>query len=189
LVAVVAGQTSLASVDLLRGSRASAVAAIAPGGLWLGPPTLRGENAMLAVLGPTSEIAVAVDASGRELGRALLTGHPASPRADAGTAVTTGLMAPLLVDLSGTVAFATFDGSVGVVPNGLASEGAVEVLGDVCPRSNAFQGVLGGAPSPIAGLAPLPPASLVVACHSGALVAIKGGASASTSGGPRPSTL
>jgi hypothetical protein len=189
LVAVVAGQTSFASVDLLHGSRASAVGAIAPGGLWLGPPTLRGENAMLAVLGPTSEIAVAVDASGRELGRALLTGHLVSSRADAGTAVTTGLTAPLLVDLIGTVAFATFDGSVGVVSKGLASDGAVEVLGDACPRPGPLQGVLGGAPSPVAGLAPLPPASLVVACHSGALVAIVGGASAATSGSPRPSTL
>ena len=189
LVAVVAGQTSLASIDLLRGGRAGVPRALAPGGVWLGPPTLRGEAATLAVLGPASEIAVTVDGSGRELGRALLAGRLPASRADGGAPATGGLTAPLLVDLGGTIAFATFEGAVGVAASGGTSAIAVETLDDACPRSSGLQGVFGGAPSPVAGLAPLPPGSFVVACHSGTLVAIEGAAGASTGGKMRPSTL
>ncbi len=186
LVAIVANRTSVASVDLLRGSRPAVTRAIAAGGMWLGPLALRGDDATLAVLEPTRELVVTVDPSGRVLGHAVLAGHPPPARGDAGAPPTTGLSAPLLVDPSGTVVFATFDGAVGVGalgaggrPASPASQGidaAVEFLGDVCPRPGGLVGTLAGAPPPIAGLAPLPPASFVVACRSGALVAI-GGAS------------
>ncbi len=172
LLAVIAGQTSLASVDLLRPGAASVPRAIAPGGLWLGPPTLRGDAATLAVLGPASELAVTVDASGRELARALLAGRLPSARADGGAPAAAGLTSPLLVDPAGTVAFATLDGAVGV-----AASGAVETLADACPRA-----VGSAAPSPVVGLAPLPPGSFVVACRTGSLVAIEGAPNASTGG-------
>jgi hypothetical protein len=188
LIAVVAGRTSVASVDLLRG-RPAVTRAIAPGGAWLGPPALRGEDATLAVLEPASELVVTVDASGRVLGRVLLAGHPPPARGDAGAPPTAGLTAPILVDRAGTVAFTTFDGAVGVAalggdasdgaaarpalsPASSATDAAIEFLTDVCPRPGGLVGTVAGAPPPVAGLAPLPPASLLVACRSGTLVAV-----------------
>ncbi len=84
VVAVATGQTTLAAVDLVRGT--TTTRAMPPGGLWLGPPTLRGDTATLTLLGSTSDFAVTVDASGRELARALLTTHPLPPRLDGGLA-------------------------------------------------------------------------------------------------------
>jgi len=197
LVAVVAGQTTLASIDLLHGNRAPLTRAVATGGLWLGPPALRGDATTVTMLGATA-VAVTIDAGGRELGRAFLAGRLPASRADAGVAAAAGLVMPLLVDPTGTLAFATYDGGVGASGLGAApaatpaaieaaEAGRFELLGDVCPRTG-IPGA-GGSAGPVAGLAPLPPGSLVVACHSGALVAIEGAAGASTSGRMRPSTL
>ncbi len=185
LVAIVAGRTSVAAVDILRG-RPAVTRAVAPGGVWLGPPAVRGDEVTLALLEPLRELVVTVDPAGRVLGRALLAGHPPPARADAGAPLTAGLTAPLLVDRAGTVVFTTFDGAAGAAALGAASaearsgpgaapaEAAVEFLGDVCPRPGGLAGVLAGAPPAVAGVAPLPPASFVVACRSGMLVAIGG---------------
>jgi hypothetical protein len=190
LVAIIAGRASVASVDLVRG-RPAVTRAIAPGGLWLGPPAVRGGDATLAILEPTSELVVTVDTGGRLLARALLSGHPPPARSDAG-APTAGFNVPLIVDLAGTVAFTTLDGAAGAGALGAVAEArptgppaaerapttppveaAVEFLPDACPRPAGLAAVL-TAPPPVAGLAPLPPASFVVACHSGTLVAIGG---------------
>jgi hypothetical protein len=155
LVGVVAGQTTLASVDLARGSGAMVARAVAPGGVWLGPPAMRAEAATLVLLAPTGELAMTVDASGRELSRALLAAHAPAARADAGapgaSAIAGGAPVtlpaasgtPLIVDAQGTVAFATLDGAVGTawVPRGSregaptapAAEAMTETLSGVCP--------------------------------------------------------
>jgi hypothetical protein len=212
LVAVIARQTSLSALDLVRGGPAvpraiAPIAANGTGGTWLGPPAARGEDTTLALLGPTSEIALMVDASGREIGRALLAAHTPLSRADAGPPTGAGLRAPLLIDAAGTLAFETFQGGVGVATlraseasgrgagapggasMGAAGDGAFEVLADACPPPAGMLALLGGAPPSIAGIAPLPPGSLVVACHSGTLVAVAGAAGASTGGKVGPSAL
>jgi hypothetical protein len=201
LLAVVARQSTLAAVDLRAPDRPAVVRAVAPAGLWLGPPAVRGDTAIVAMLGPAGEVALALDAAGRELGGALLAGRPPPTRADAGAPAGTGLVAPLLVDAAGTLAFATFSGGVGVGalrPGGGASggspgapqgDGTLEVLGDACPSPGGVLAFLSGAPPSVAGIAPLPSGSLVVACHSGTLVAIQGGAAAAAGGNMRPSTL
>jgi hypothetical protein len=177
LLAVAAGQTTLVAVDLLRGASAPAIRAMAQGGLWLGPPALRGPIATLAMLGPTSELAITIDAEGRELGRCLLTGHvPAALRFDAGVAPPGSggaPPAPLLVDEAGTLAFATMDGSVGVAPTGPGNNGSVELLSDACASG------LSNSSMPVAGLAPLPPASMVIACRTGTVLALAGAANQS----------
>ena len=177
LVAIAVGQTTLAAVDLLRGTSggASVTRAVASGGLWLGPPAMRGEVATLGLLGPTSELVITVDAAGRELRRALLTGHVPPARIDAGagpSGVSGAAGAPLLVDSSGTVAFATMDGSVGVASIGAGGDGSVELLTDACPRPAGAT----SSTSTVAGLAPLPPQSFLATCRSGTIVAVTGAA-------------
>jgi hypothetical protein len=194
LLGVVARQTSLVAVELLGGGRPTVVREVAPpGGLWLGPPTLRGESTTVALLGPTTEIAVMADRSGQETGSVLLANHAPLSRGDAGAAPGAGLLAPLLIDAAGTVVFATFDGGVGAGAfredgvgaggRGAApTTGTVEVLADACPPPGGILALLNGTPSSVAGIAPLPPASVVVACHSGAVVAIQGAAAAAAGG-------
>jgi hypothetical protein len=171
LVAVVAGQTTLAAVDLLRGT--TTTRAVAPGGLWLGPPAMRGETATLALFGPTSELAVTIDASGRELARALLAAHPPALRGDAGPAEPPPGSFSLLADGAGTVAFATLDGAVGAASMGPGGDGAVETVSEACPRPGALSALAGATMSAV-GIAPLAPATFVVTCRSGTLVAVTG---------------
>ena len=88
--------------------------AVGPGGLWLGPPAMRGEAATLAMLGAASELVVTVDAQGRELAVRCSGARPLV-RADAGPPPRRRRLGrPLLVDAAGTVAFATLEGGVGV---------------------------------------------------------------------------
>jgi hypothetical protein len=203
LVGVVARQTSIAALDLFGEERPAVVRDVTPpGSLWLGPPAVRGDTATVALLGPTSEFAVAADRSGREIGGALLASHPLLSRADAGAPPGAGLMAPLLIDSAGTVVFSTFDGGVGAAAlradalgsaghsGALATAGAFEVLADACPPpAGGILALLNAAPPSVAGMAPLSPGSLVVVCHSGTVVAIQGGAATAAGGKLRPSTL
>ncbi len=178
LVAIAAGQTTLSAVDFLRGGSTggggpSVTRAVAPGGLWLGPPAMRGEAATLGMLGATSELVITVDGVGRELGRAVLVGHAPPGRVDAGSAqpaasAVSGM--PLLVDAAGTVAFATLEGSVGVAVLGAGGDGSVELLSDACPRAPGPTSLIGT----VAGLAPLPPQSFVAICRSGTILAVSG---------------
>ncbi len=175
LVAIAANGTTFAAVDLRRvnGSGAAVPRAVATAGLWLGSPAMRGEEATLAMIGPASELAIAVDADGRELRRALLVGHVPSGLFDAGAPASgpASSGAPLLVDAFGAVAFATIDGSVGIAAIGPSGDGTVELLSDACPRP------IGPATSAgtVAGLAPLPPQSFLATCRSGTVLAITGG--------------
>jgi len=167
LLAVTGGRQHLVAVDLLRGT--TTTRAITPTGLWLGPPSMTAGTAHLLLQAPTSELALAVDASGAETSRALLTTHPPPLSVDGGAAPLVALPhTPLLVDAAGTVAFATAEGSVGVV-----SGGVVDQLADVCPPPPGQRGTLTAA----AALAPVGAGAFVVACRSGTLLSIRSGGS------------
>jgi hypothetical protein len=176
LVAVTGGRTHLSAVDLVRGT--TTTRAVAPAGLWLGPPATRGGTAYLLLLTPTSDLALGVDASGAEALRALLATHPPPVAADGGTApLVAGPHTAPLIDAAGTVAFATPEGAVGVV-----ARGVVDVLPDAC-GTGGVGGTGGGggvatagarAGAPVAALAPLAPGVFVAACRSGTVFAVRG---------------
>lgn len=170
LLAITSGGAHLAAMDLARGTLATR--AVAPAGLWLGPPSVHAGMAYLQLLAPTADLAVVMDASGVEAGRILLATHPPPLPTDGGPVV----LAPVahtapLVDAAGTLVFATTDGSVGAARTGGAAR--VDLVANVCPT------VAGEGPrdnnGSVAGMAPLGPFSVVVACRAGALVAVKGG--------------
>jgi hypothetical protein len=201
LVGIAARQSSLVAVDIRDPGRPSVVRDVAPpGGLWLGPPAVRGDATTVVLLGPTTEMALMADSSGREIGGALLATHAPLVRSDAGVPPGAGVTAPLLIDAAGTVVFATFDGGVGTGAlradgsgagghSAALASGAFEVLADACPPPGGILAILNGTPPSVAGIAPLPPASVVVACRSGAVVAIQGTAAAAAGGNLRPPTL
>jgi hypothetical protein len=165
LVAVTAGQIHLTAVDLLL--RATTTRAVVSTGMLFGPPAARQSTTYLVLVTPTSELAIAIDASGVERFRVLLASHPPPVGADGGPS-----MPPIaphtapLVDRAGALAFATAEGSIGVT-NGAV----VELLGEKCepPVGGASRGT-----PPVAGLAPLEDGALVAVCHAGAVVAIQG---------------
>jgi hypothetical protein len=167
LLAVAGGRQHLVAVDLVRGT--TTTRAITPTGLWLGPPSMAAGTAHLVLQAPTSELALAVDPSGAETSRALLTTHPPPISTDGGVAPLVALPhTPLLVDAAGTVAFATAEGSVGVV-----SGGVVDLLADVCPPPPGPRGAV----TATAALAPLGAGVFVAACRSGTLLAVRSGGS------------
>jgi outer membrane protein assembly factor BamB len=175
LVAVSGGLTRLLAVDLGRGTAATrtvaTVAPVAAAALFLGPPAMRGETAYLMVTAPTSELAVAFDASGAEIARTMLATHPPPIGPDGGAGVLVAAPhTPPLVDADGRIAFATPDGSVGV-----ANASGSELMADACPPATAAAGRV----PPVAGLAPLGAGAFVAACASGTLLAVRG-----ASGGP-----
>ncbi len=178
LLAVGAAQTQLLALDLDRPGLASAATtrAVAPAGLFLGPPAVRGSTAHLLVTTPTTELAVAFDASGSEISRSVLAVHPPPMAADGGAgALVAPAHAPPIVDDAGRLAFATSDGTVGVV-TGAGSE----ALSDACPVAVATVGRLPA----VAGMAPLETGAFVVACASGTVLAVRG--SPARGGGPSP---
>ncbi len=163
LIGVTAAQAHVASVDLLGG--ATRMLAAAPVGQWLGPPAMQGPVAHLVLLTPTSELALALDATGNEISRTLLAVHPPLATPDGGTSVGARVLhTPPLVDPGGAFAFATADGSIGV-----ARGETVELLSDVCapPAGSAAR----AAPA-VVGLAPLETGAMVAVCHAGAVIAI-----------------
>jgi hypothetical protein len=178
LVGVTAGQAHVTAVDLARGT--ARTLAVAPAGVWLGPPAMRGSEAYLVLLTPTSEIALAIDAAGNELGRTLLALHPPAAGADAGGAASPPAPhTPPLVDAHGSFAFATADGAIGVVRGT-----TVELLGEACEPP---AGSTARAAPTVVGLASLEAGALVAVCHAGAVLAITGrrpASSESRSGGP-----
>jgi hypothetical protein len=164
LVGVTAGQLHLAAVDLVHAG--TTTRAIAPSGFLLGPPAVHHATAYLLLLTPTSELAVAIDGSGVERFRTLLTSHPPPIAADGGISMPVLVPhTPPLTDRSGAFVFATTDGSIGVT-NGTV----VELLGEKCEPPVGGSRVT----PPVAGLAPLDAGAFVAACHAGAIVAIKG---------------
>jgi outer membrane protein assembly factor BamB len=181
LVAVTGGQLHLEAIDLARGT--TTTRAIAPAGLFLGPPAMRGSVAMLGLLAPTSELLITFDGAGGELSRTPLATHPPPVAADGGAGVLVAAShTPPLVDSAGTYAFATTDGKVGVVPAG----GAVEMLADACSASAGVLASVNRTPAPASGIAPLGTGAFVVTCHSGSVLAVRGGGGA---GEERPQHL
>ncbi len=172
LVAITSGRAHLTAVDLVRGTTTTRAAL--PAGLWLGPAAMRGDTAFLLLLGPTSELAVGVDAAGNETMRVPLVTRPALVGADGGLAPLVALphTGPI-VDAAGTFAFATTDGAVGVVAAGI-----VDILPDACPPAPGARGTA----APTAGLVPSRPGAFVAACRSGALLSLRG--STATRGEP-----
>jgi hypothetical protein len=172
LVAVTSGHTHLSAVDLVRGT--TTVRAALPAGMWLGPAALRGDSAFLLLLGPTSELAVAVDASGNETMRVPLVTRPPLLGADGGVAPLAALPhTPPIVDAAGTLAFATTDGAVGVVAGGI-----VDILPDACPPAPGARGTT----APTAGLVPSRAGAFVAACRGGTLLSLRGSAASTATG-------
>jgi hypothetical protein len=184
LVAVTEGQMHLVAVDLL--SRASKTLAVAPIGLWLGPPAVTGGLAHMLLMTASSDLAITIDRAGSEVGRTLLGLRPPALSVDGGAAALATLAGgphtPPLVDPAGAFLFATTGGAIGV-----ANGTSVEILsGDICEPP---LGMAGRAASPVVGMAPLEPGAFVAACHAGALLAVKGavgeGAARVTASGER----
>lgn len=165
LIGVIEGN-HLVELDLARGARATR--AVAPQGLYLGPPAVQGlaRGAPVTALAYTADrsFVVRIDAGGQETLRAPVSSHTPASLPDGGAAPLTAPphVGPL-VDPRGGVAFAAPDGHVGVV----TPEGAVERLGElVCSKSGRSAG--------IAGLTPLGRASFAVTCEGGAIVRVAG---------------
>jgi len=171
LVAVSAGRTHLTAVDLVRGT--STTRAVAPAGLWLGPPATRDGRTFALLLAPTGTLALGIDATGAETMRALLAMHPPPVALDGGPAALEARPhAAPLVDAAGTLAFATPEGAVGVV-----ARGVVDVLPDACAPSTS------PGRAPAVTLAPLGPGgggggggAMIAACRSGTVLALRGAA-------------
>jgi|HubBroStandDraft_4_1064222.scaffolds.fasta_scaffold29812_2 hypothetical protein len=185
LIAVVARDSTLRVLDLLRGT--TAVRAASSRGFWRGPPGASDGIAFVVAQGSPGELATAIDSSGEELGRALLTTRPSpfAPTVLDGGVVPPPLAGPTppLVDVRGTLAFATSDGAVGVAlfPPAALNPGAdptapvaVDVIADVCPLAFGIAGGSSAPPRAVAGLAALPGQRLLAVCRSGAALALTG---------------
>jgi outer membrane protein assembly factor BamB len=171
LLAITTGRVHLTAVDLARGT--TTTRAVAPVGILLGPPAVRGGSAFLQLQAPGGDLAVGFDATGADTLRALLAAHAPQLSADGGPFVIVAAphTAPL-VDASGTLAFALPDGSVGVLTGGV-----VDTLAGVCGQARPPA-------APTAGLAPLAPGLLVVACRTGVLTALRAATPGSGDRGP-----
>jgi len=170
LLAITSSGAHLAAMDLARGTVTTR--AVAPSGIWLGPPSVHDGTAYLQLLAPTADVAVALDASGVETARILLGMHPPPVAADGGTAALALLPhTPALVDAAGTLVFATTDGSIGAARTGGTAR--VDLVASICPPSADHS------EPAVAGMAPLGPSAVVVACRAGALVAVQSGEGAS----------
>jgi hypothetical protein len=194
LVAVTATHTRVSTFDLIRGIEAKVAGPV--GGLWLGPPAVDARGGFYAMQStPGGEVAVAIDSSGTERGRALLAGPTRARSPDKGASSTGDVSStPPLIDAQGHLAFATGDGSIGIV-SGLvavpslgvdvsaqnAQNATVELLAEACnPTPSRAH-----AQASVVGLAPLAPRGLVAVCRSGLVVAVKDRGLAGGSGAER----
>lgn len=161
LVAVIEG-SRLAALDLRRGVLVTR--AQGAGTFYLGPAAMRARVTYLLGQTPGRTFVLSFDAAGQEAQRVLVATSAPPVFSDGGTAAfTIPAHVPLLVDRAGTVAFATAEGTVGVVANG-AAESLPEV---VCARPATLGKSAGG----VIGLAPTNDGFLV-ACDAGALVKV-----------------
>ena len=172
LLAVI-DSSRLVALDLVHG--VAITRASAQNGLFLGPPSLRGQSAYLEELTPGATLALAFDATGREALRQSISTFTQPSAADGGLSP---LAAPghtaTLVDAAGTLAFGTPDGQVGIV----SPSGSVDWLGElICGRGGAGSAP-GGTALPnhsaarasagFAGIAPAGAGAFIVACEGGA---------------------
>ncbi len=179
LVAVAGTRSHVSTFDLV--DRTCRKVAGPLGGVWLGPLAVdEGKRFYAAQSTANGELMVAFDTSGTELGHALVGGptrardpnkRVSQPDASSST--------PPIVDAEGHVAFATTNGSIGVISGLLtappqagsasAQNVSVELVAEACsPLPN-----MAHTQAAIVGLAPLPPSGLVAACRSGFVVAVK----------------
>ncbi len=171
LLAVTTGRTHLTAVDLALGTVSTR--AVSQGASWCGPPAMNGPVSSLVVVAPGSELAIALDSTGRELARTVLSARNLPGAADAGAATLfSGGVTPPLTDSDGSLAFATADGRVGVVPRMTTGDGTVDLLTSPCPLQLGTSGAKGA--SPVAGMAPLSEAAFVATCRSGTVIAVSG---------------
>ena len=183
LVAVTSGGTQFTALDLVRGTATTRMQAQS-GALWLGPPAALAGSLFLTLLAPTAELLVAVDSTGTETLRVHLVSRAPLFAADGGVSPVVSLPhAAPLVDASGTVAFASTDGTIGTATaagGDGGGSGTVELLTGACSGAR----MTGGASDPgrVTGLAPLAPGVFIAACHGGMLVAI--GSAPPGPGGP-----
>jgi hypothetical protein len=181
LLAVI-DSTRLVALDLDHG--ALVTRATTSAGWLLGPPALLGRTAFVELIVPGAVLSLGIDPQGRELSRTSLSTYAPAALADGGsTPMLAATRTATLVDATGTLAFATPDGHVGI-----RSTGGVDSLGElVCGRGatpqtssvpNAPPGLIvqsGGAPRPSAGFAGLAPAgagAFLIACENGTILKI-----------------
>jgi hypothetical protein len=169
LLAIIEGN-HFVELDLAHGLRTTR--AVAPQGIYLGPPSVRREargdggaalEGCVLALTTTRTFTACVGAAGKDT-RSNVGPHAVGLLADGGAAplVAPPHVAPL-VDDAGAAAFATPEGQVGVV----TPQGAVEVLGETpCPRTGRSAG--------IAGLASAGRAAFYVTCESGVVLKVTG---------------
>jgi hypothetical protein len=175
LIAVV-DSSHLAALDLDRG--VTVTRSLAQGGLYLGPPSMRGATAYLLSLTLGSVSATAIDPSGQDVVRHSVETTTLALMQDGGVApLVAPSRTPTLVDEAGTLAFGTPEGHVGVV----TASGDVHMLGEtICtpPRTQRWPapGISPGRPGTgFAGFAPAGAGGFVVACESGQLTRVSGG--------------
>jgi hypothetical protein len=141
-------------------------------------------------VGSPGERVTLIDPSGEDIGRATLPTRAAaiaSGSADAGGVPLPAGPTPPLVDVAGTFAFATADGTVGVArfsiathnrPEALAAAEPsvppvpVDALADICPMPFGAIASSNSPPRPVTGLAALPEERLLAVCRSGAVFAL-----------------
>jgi hypothetical protein len=159
LVAVV-DQTRIVALDVDRGVSVPR-AGPAPG-FFLGPLAVRAGVVYGMLQTPTQTFVVGIDAAGQETLRAAVA-QQMSLALDGGVAVL--VVSPhtgVIVDASGTVAFATPDGGIGVVD----PSGVVNLASDApCQRLRA-----NSRGSSVAGLTPAGAGGLIVACENGTVL-------------------
>jgi hypothetical protein len=160
LVGVSSDGTRLLEFDLAR--NVASTRAVSPGGVFLGPPAVRGENLTLLNLAGRTYV-VTIDAHGQETSRAVVA-PDAQLSIDGGSPpISTIPHAAPIVDARGVVAYVTPNAEVGIV----APEGSIDTLG-----ASVCTGSLRSRPLKHAQLAPSGAQSFVVACESGALVKV-----------------
>ncbi len=183
LLAITTRDSALVAVDLRQGT--TSVRATSRQSPWRGPVAIFGGLVFVLSAGPSGEQVSVVDPSGEERLHAILSARTASVvpgAADAGVvpSAPAGPTGPL-VDSSGTLAFATRDGTIGVAhplirASSTAAEGgvSVDVVARACPVPFTVAGAVSAALPPVAGLAALPGPGegLLGVCRTGVVVAL-----------------
>jgi hypothetical protein len=164
--------SQLVTLDLLHGG-GSSVRAVAPTGVFLGPPAVRSSGAIgLLQYTATNTIAVTFEPDGSDGVRVNVGTRPPSTQPDGGA---TAIVAPphsgSIVDDEQGMAFMTPEGQIGVV-----SSGGVDTLGESACGTSVGRRAIGQ-------LAPAGKGSFVVACETGTVVKV---VSTQTSSKPSP---
>jgi len=154
LVAVV-DQNRIVALDLDRGVPVPRAGPTQ--GAYLGPLAVRGNNVYGMLQTATQTFVVEIDSSGQEVLRASVANSVALTN-DAGTfqpSPHTGV----IVDASGTIAFATSEGEVGIVVSGVVTRASSPCTGH---------------PAKIQALVPAAPGAFIAVCQSGRVARFSG---------------